>query len=217
MFNDYHEDTDKIFCLKSQKEIPMVFSYELKMNCVEGVPEWCELTCHVITYNFRGIKEHNPKRMDSCNRTGEQHKFLSCPNTITTGDYCSECSDTPNGRQPEDDKIREAFEEDHGISSFVKWSLDKEEYTKTDDAMECHLYWVKVAKYGLRSFSIGYTSAMKQSEAEIAEWKDEYKRVDSEKDDLLLLLSEKDKQIESMKREIQKLKNPKPYNPQVDI
>jgi hypothetical protein len=31
----------------------------------------------------------------------EEKTCLSCPNTITEGDYCSECSDTPDGRSPE--------------------------------------------------------------------------------------------------------------------
>ena len=31
-------------------------------------------------------------------RNPEKHKCLSCPTMITKGDYCSECSDTPDGR-----------------------------------------------------------------------------------------------------------------------
>ena len=43
MYNDYHEDIDKIYCLKSKKEIPMFYSEKLKMKCVDGIPDWCEL------------------------------------------------------------------------------------------------------------------------------------------------------------------------------
>ena len=32
------------------------------------------------------------------NENPEKHKCLSCPTMIVEGDYCSECSDTPDGR-----------------------------------------------------------------------------------------------------------------------
>lgn len=108
---------------------------------------------------------------------GKHHECLSCPNNITIGDYCSECSDTIDGRthQSTSDEIRESFEKEHGISNFAKWSLDKNRYVITSDSIpKYHRHWVKVANRSFRSFSAGYKSAQQKAQAEVEEVIDTY-------------------------------------------
>lgn len=84
----------------------------------------------------------------------------TCGYRYKTGSFVGEikCPDC-QPEQSEEDKIRDAFEKDRGISSFIKWSTISNRYTLTDDAIpKYHEHWVDVAMGGLDFYRSGYKS-----------------------------------------------------------
>ncbi len=84
------------------------------------------------------------------NQTASDKRCLSCPNMITEGDYCKECSDTPDGRTRAEEEIREAFEKEFKPKAYKK-------------------YGDSIADFYI--FSEGYTTATQKAQAEIEELK----------------------------------------------
>ena len=66
-------------------------------------------------------------------------------------------------------KEQEAFEKDHGISSYIKWDIQTNRYILTDNAEMCHTHWVDVANKLLPVFAKGYKSGRASADAEIKE------------------------------------------------
>jgi len=151
-----------------------------------------------------------PDQFEDFSRTGEepeQHKCLSCPNIITDGDYCLQCSDTPDGRQPEVTSksvqkrlaVQQSTSDERRESFFILFPFhsnaivfDKQQDCFKGDSATTPIQLIDIWNSRYQIFKSAYTTATQKAHEEIEQWKMDYAKLKEYSEQL-------EQQIEDMK------------------